>query len=69
MTHIQDKDIVKLLTIPYTDSLSKINNEKTREIYCPYCNRYANTHLPAPKCSICKHDMISVINSIHYEDY
>lgn len=61
MTHIHSKDIIKQYTIPYTDSLAKINTEKTREVYCPYCNKYATTHIPAPKCSICKHDMQTVI--------
>lgn len=61
MTHITTSQIIKELTIPYSESTSEINLEKSREVYCPYCNKYANTALLGPKCSICKHEMITVI--------
>jgi hypothetical protein len=61
MTHITSDQIIKEQTIPYTESTSKVNMEKTREVYCPYCNKYAITALLGPKCSICKHEMLTVI--------
>jgi hypothetical protein len=38
-----------------------VNIEKERLVECKYCKRQVMTYINAPKCMICKHEMITVI--------
>lgn len=38
-------------------------NMPIRELYCPHCKIYTRSSLVTPKCSACKHDLITVVYS------
>lgn len=42
-------------------SQENCNKERERLVECKNCKRVVSTYMRAPKCMICKHEMITVI--------
>ncbi len=38
-----------------------VNTERQKEVECKQCKRVVQTWMRAPKCMICKHEMLTVI--------
>lgn len=51
--------------MPYTNSSTEINKERIRIIACIHCKYKMWSTTPAPICSICDHEMISVVKSVN----
>jgi len=42
-------------------SQENTNKERERQVECKYCKRVVMTWMRAPKCLICKHELITVV--------
>lgn len=44
-------------------SQERVNRERFREVEYKNCKRIVSTWMRAPKCMICKHEMITIIKT------
>lgn len=47
--------------MPYTNNHGKTNNEKVRIVACLNCSYRMYCNMPAPICSVCNREMLTVI--------